>query len=720
MYDIALVSVPYTIIEVPPLALAVLKGAIQAEGMSCQTYDLGMELYLEMNKNRSLFEDIQLYFHQPDFVENQQYIDLNLKFIDKWAKKLVDLESKWIGISVFSSYSQPAAYLLSSRIKEINPDAKIVIGGSGATVNILDSAYKMFNLSSLEKILTFDDFIKKRKIADCVVQGDGEQPIIDLLKDNKLDDSQFFYSAYNNNEYPFSNFDDFKLNEYKGNTGYLQLPVFSSKGCVRNCDFCDVNEVQGHKYRFRTGKNIVNEITYLSSKYKINDFIFLDSLANGSLKNLREMAEGLANYNEKNPTNKIRWSASGWICRPPGQMKPEFYELLAKSGLDSVTIGVESGSNNVLKSMDKKTVVEGVYYDAENFERNNIKFIALMMVGHWSETWEDFLQSCVLMLNLSRYVRTGTLVSVNPGMTFGLETYVPAWTDKENKSQLIRKSRNLWWTPKNPSLTFKERYLRWVLFNKLLNEMKIPLMTQEVNKEILHRVQYYFHQADTWYRDLIKKYNKVVSNVSEYYVENWEKFLNLVIDKSNIKHNLVELKLKITVSHSVGDFPKLNVMLNDELTYTNKFKDGEHWICISNINKKDINEIKITFSNKNPNDTIVDENGNIVKDKFIILDKFQIDNIDILNDANYFYNTFSYEEFGEKVKPKAGFWINNSCLTYKFTNPFLIDYNKLSDKFSNFDVFVIIQDTKPGANLNKIDSDFYKDKIVSELTKLSI
>ena len=119
MYNIALVSVPYTIIEVPPLALAVLKGAIEAEGLTCKTYDLGMELFVHMNRNRRLFEDVQLYFYEPDAVTNQENTNIALKFIDDWAKKLIDLNTEWIGISLFSSYAQPAAYLLSKRIKEL-------------------------------------------------------------------------------------------------------------------------------------------------------------------------------------------------------------------------------------------------------------------------------------------------------------------------------------------------------------------------------------------------------------------------------------------------------------------------------------------------------------------------------------------------------------------------------------------------------------------------
>lgn len=719
MYNIALVSVPYTIIEVPPLALAVLKGAIEAEGLTCKTYDLGMELFVHMNRNRRLFEDVQLYFYEPDAVTNQEHINIALKFIDDWANKLIDLNTEWIGISLFSSYAQPAAYLLSKRIKELKPTAKIVAGGNGAVVSLLDSAYNLFNPTGLEKILKFDDFVKKRKIIDLVIHGDGEQPLVDLLEKRVVDDTEFFYSNYGKNEFPFANFDDFRLEEYEGQDGYIQLPIFSSKGCVRNCDFCDVNEIQGYKYRFRTGKNIVSEIIYLAKKYKINDFLFLDSLANGSLKNLREMATPLAEYNEQNPDNKIRWNASGWICRPPGQMKPELYDLLGKSGLQSVTIGVETGSNNVLEAMQKKTNVEGVYWDAENFERNNIKFIALMMVSHWAETWDDFLETCVLMYNLSKYVRTGTLTSVNPGLTFGLETDVPAWTDRDDKSQLIRENKQIWWTPKNPSLTFKERYSRWLLFYKLLQEFKIPTMNDEPTRAVYQRIKENSKKANEWYSTVIKQNNIRVNNISEYYLDHWDEFVELVLDTANAKFKPLELELEITTSTiTIDKLPGLEIFINDQSVYQNMFNDGTHNIKIPNINYKEKNKITLRFFNKGPTDTVVD-NGNIVKDKFVKLDKFILSGIDIIKDPDYFHNEIVYTEHKQIAKPKAGFWINESTLTLEFTDPFLQDYNKKSDRFNKFNVYVVTEVTKPGAKLEKIDTDYYKNKIISELKLIS-
>ena len=174
--------------------------------------------------------------------------------------------------------------------------------------------WDQFVPTELEKILTFGDIFKKRRLVDECIFGDGEQALIDLLGTDKIDD-RFHMETYRDQNHPYANFDDFELHLYQGqlNRGLPQIPIFSSKGCVRNCDFCDVNAIQT-RFRFRNGKNIVDEMIYLADRYNYRDFIFLDSLVNGSLKSLKEWVTELAKYNTENPDRRITWSASGWIC----------------------------------------------------------------------------------------------------------------------------------------------------------------------------------------------------------------------------------------------------------------------------------------------------------------------------------------------------------------------------------------------------------------------
>lgn len=717
MEDIVVVSVPYTIIEVPPLALAVLKGACEYRGFKCKTVDLGMELYLDLEKNKTLFNDVQLYFYQPTLVENHEHVNIANNFLDKWARILLSYKTKMIGISVFSSFSQTAAFLLSQKLKQLNSNVKIVIGGNGSLINILDTAFNLFKCTKLEKVMTFGDFLKKRKLVDYIIRGDGEDALLKLLCNEKVDETQFYFNDFKKEQYPFANFDDFKLEHYKDNRGKLQLPVYSSKGCIRNCDFCDVNPIQGYQYRFRIGKNIANEIIYLANKYKIYEFYFTDSLANGSIKNLKEMASALAEYN-KTAVKKIKWNAQGWISRPPGQIKPELYQLLSQSGLETVSIGVESGSNYVLNSMDKKTTIEGLYYDLDYFKKFNIKFTALMIVGHWAERWEDFLQTADLFYNFAKYVRADVLQSVVLGQGYAIETDQPAWKNRHETSELIAESRTIWWTKKNPELTLKERYSRWLILSKLLHKLKIPRPTNDEIKLMYINMQNDIKIAKTWYPEKIGNLNLNISP-SEYYMENFEEFYDLIKSRVHVSDNF-EIELDIEVGHTVGKKPGLSIAFNDKKIFKDTFEQGNHKVRIEKISLLKKNLLSMEFFNKTNLDTKVDRTGNIIKDKYIKINRFVINGVDIISDIDFYHKYVKYFEYKELTQSKTGFWIPGSKLEFDFPKNFNEYYNLNSMKNAIIDEYIVTRSRLPGNRVKEIEPEEFFEKILNNLKQLPV
>jgi hypothetical protein len=720
MYDIVLISVPYTIVESPPLGIAVLKGAVESYGFKCLTLDLGLELLKDCNHDRSIFDSLQEYFSTPDMSIDPDAEFLTSEFIEKWAVKLSALDTTWIGISVFSYYSHLATYMLCEKIKQLNPKIKIVIGGPAVGVQMVKSMHAKYHISSTEKLLKFGDILLRRKLIDENILGDGEQALVDLLN-GCVEPDVFHMEKYQHQDHPYANFDDFELGLYTGqlNRGHTQLPIFSSKGCVRSCDFCDVTVVQ-NKFRFRSGLNIVKEMIYLAERHGIRDFIFLDSLVNGSMKSLREWVTELARFNRENPDKKITWSASGWICRPIGQMPLDLYPLLAESGLASATIGVESGSNNVLLAMNKKTTVEALYFEAEQFQKNNIHFITLLMVGHWSETWEDFLKTISMVYKISSYARTGHLVAVSPGGTFELGPDTPADLNYE-KNQLQRSAAGNWWTELNPNLTAKERFYRLLLLEKFLHRLRIPLMEQTAG--IAHtKLANNFSDYQTFYP--LKVHGKELAQCAEYYYENFDEFLNLVLSKETASVLKLEFELESSVTHD--NPPVIEIKFNQQTIYKSGLSEGTHQISLSATVTDarrpwaDVwNKLEMLFSNKSSNDTIVDNNGHIVKDKFVLLKKFSINGIDLFADHDFFYKKLKYHTNGVATDVHPGFWHNNSAVSLEFDNPFLLWYHANTNHFAQFDGFIVTESTMAKTkSLTKDDYTRFRAEAVKLLKQL--
>jgi hypothetical protein len=461
------------------------------------------------------------------------------------------------------------------------------------------------------------------------------------------------------------------------------------------------------KFRFRQGANVFKEMLYLADRYNIREFIFVDSLVNGNLKSMTEWITALAEYNRNNPDKRITWSGS-WICRPIGQIKENLYSLMAASGCDTLSVGAESGSNSVLEAMDKKTTVEAFLYEAEIFKRHNIKFIPLLIIGHWSEQWEDFLSTIHMLYNLKDYVKHGNLPAFSTGSTMELIKGSPM-DHNFNINKLEVAGPSMWWTPVNPGLTAKERYFRLLLlisfckkFNLPIQESVLPYVNDFLNRDFNVVKQFYAEKTSNIEHP---------TQYAEFYIENFDQFVELIESKYT-KHN-VKIELVIE-SHSTKSDPGIVVTFNNHELINQTLSEGTHAFLFDNLIESADNTIAIRFNNKSPDDTIVDQQGHMLKDKFLEIKKLSINSVSMLDDVEFYQSQFEYLENNLKVLPKFGFWFNDTVASLTFEKNFNSWYHRNSKKNTMFTPNIISNKT----TRSKLDDDQLRQNIINMLKKL--
>jgi anaerobic magnesium-protoporphyrin IX monomethyl ester cyclase len=120
------------------------------------------------------------------------------------------------------------------------------------------------------------------------------------------------------------------------------VDIITSRSCPFSCTFC--YHPLGRKYRQRSVENVAKEIDYLLSKYGIGIINFNDELFCLNDERVYEFIEMLK-------ARKLRWMAQWRI----NNVNREMLAALKESGIMVLSLGVESMSDIVLKSMEKKT-----------------------------------------------------------------------------------------------------------------------------------------------------------------------------------------------------------------------------------------------------------------------------------------------------------------------------------------------------------------------------
>lgn len=470
--DILICSLPSGSLQRPPAAPALLKSCVEQHGFTSVTRDLSLDLFInQCNRDTEKYSNVVRSFETLiEFDSNLKEIQL---WIDDFIKLVNSLQPKCIGFSVFSNYQHRATVILSKIIRKNFPNIKILMGGMGLDYTVAES-FKNFPFSKkIDLFNKFYVFVQKEKLADKLVMGvNGETDIIYSLCelfDTKIDLTNF--------SIPPSNFDDYLLDEYLWHDEKL-LTITGSKGCVRSCTFCNIPSQFG-RYQRRSGADIAKEMIFLKERYNIRKFEFTDSLINGSQKDFVEMAKHLAEYNDNFlKEEKINWFGQ-YICRPQSQIKKGTYELLKRAGMSNVIIGVESGSNNVLKHMEKMMTIEDVYDELEQLEKHQLSATLLIMVGYVNETREDFFQTLEFIINCHRYCANGTVKTISVGPTLFVNPGTPLF-DRAHELGIEPdlKSRYNWKSKLNPENTFLERIQRKLVIEEIISSMGLePTMS---------------------------------------------------------------------------------------------------------------------------------------------------------------------------------------------------------------------------------------------------
>lgn len=260
----------------------------------------------------------------------------------------------------------PMVYQMFKSLKKKFPKSQMIIGGAhpSAVGSLLRREVTELNYNALNEF-------------DTIFMGEGENTekifdkgwvnggIVKNIDDTLIPDRTMMDIA----SYKF------KIN------GKPATNIQTQRGCPYKCDFCCGRDIDMYrKVRMHSPKRVIQEMDELNEKFGFKHFMFYNDEININMKHLKSLCDIL-----KDKPYKHR----GFIRTDMIDKHPESVKWMKDAGFVKLCTGIESGSDRILKLINKKTSYDMNLNAAKLIKDAGIHFEAFMLLGHPSETRHD-------------------------------------------------------------------------------------------------------------------------------------------------------------------------------------------------------------------------------------------------------------------------------------------------------------------------------------------
>lgn len=303
----------------------------------------------------------------------------------KWSliEELVRFKPDLVGISTLTPSRHKAVYV-AKLAKKLIPGTKTVLGNVHPTI-------------------MWHQMMEHYPEIDFIVRGEGEETLWELVsglalpkikgliwrKNNRVFDNTPRPMIKNIDSLPIPAWDLIDPQTYpprgSGMANGIDLaheiryPIIFSRGCMGACTFCS-SWIIWKGYRFRSGKNVADEVEYLTRNFHARHFVFQDDTLTGSRKDIMYFCREIIR-------RKLKIAIYG--TTRVDKVDLQMLKLMKKAGFYEIAYGIESGSPDMLAKINKKTDIRKIERAIRLTRKARIRSCALMMYGLPHEKEKD-------------------------------------------------------------------------------------------------------------------------------------------------------------------------------------------------------------------------------------------------------------------------------------------------------------------------------------------
>ena len=346
---------------------------------------------------------------------------VSTRAVTSWEQLRKQIVGYEMAIMNVRSYTFPSGRKSAQLFKEVNPQGIVLAGGMHATV-------------APDEMLAEPAF-------DHICQGPGEKVIVDLVRDpsafprliqGESAKSMADWPMIDRTLWPkpasWQTRRKFKWQwPMEPECGWGPGPVatiLTSRVCPWQCVFCNENSYIPNMGR-KPVDAVIDELNYLDRTYGVGSVVIHDSMFFQNPSWLRE-------WIEKYPSKTKNWSY--WAAGRSDTVRqwPDLFEaLLRETNWNLISIGFESGSDRILRLLNKECTEEDNYFTIDLVNRigddmvkqgkEPPKFWANIMLGIPGETPEDAYKTMRMLKRMKRVFPSISRYAPYPGSALGFQ-----------------------------------------------------------------------------------------------------------------------------------------------------------------------------------------------------------------------------------------------------------------------------------------------------------
>ena len=375
------------------LGIAYIASYLNKRGHDAWLYNadyLSDKNYSNLKKMFNNFSNYKSYFKEPDHEIWHEVKD-----------KILSFKPEWVGYTSYTA-NISAIKIISEKIKASDSHIKQFVGGVHATLdknllNTLTAVDYSIQREGEEAVYALVENKDPKKIPGVISRGpdslifNGLAPIIKDVDNLPFPERDKFWGIPESEK---KNVDVSYIN--------------TIRGCPYKCTYCASPFHWDRKTtRLRSPESVIDEMRHLKENYwQGTNFDYSASANIGEKESLKiedntlvYFVDDVFTVNKKRVKKLLRMMIDQklgmrWKCEARADhLDDEICELMAEAGCERVKIGFESGSDKILKQVQKLETRDEMLEGANMLKRAGVPFSAYFMTGFPGETDEDVKQT---------------------------------------------------------------------------------------------------------------------------------------------------------------------------------------------------------------------------------------------------------------------------------------------------------------------------------------